>query len=272
MDKKMKYDVDELIEMLDYNQPIQIQKIAIEYAKKIKNVMYLCKPPYGSMLNAAKVLSSKSDSELEPALQYMFEMIKDIQMPGALIIEERLRKYDHDNENFKKKFIEAQKNADDIFYRNELYKLYLDELDPSFDVNSLIKNDENKIKYPISTEMWFYSNHEFKEFNILLSIKQRKNLDKKIINEYDLFIEFNHSLDVDIITIKMNKDKKTILNTTELYKEKTKIKSSRFHRNYYFYEEIEDVTSFPGEYEIIIYTNIDEFEEKLYQQGHLIIN
>ena len=86
--------IDELYEMLSWNQPEEIQQRAIEEAGTVKN-LYLFLQPCGKDIweNCAEVLFRHTDEELEPYLEGMFHWLIDLNWPGAERIQERLRQY-----------------------------------------------------------------------------------------------------------------------------------------------------------------------------------
>lgn len=101
-------NIDEIIELLDWNNDVEIQQKGIELAKNIKDITVFIKPKhhnYSKMVweNCAIILRDKTDEELTPYLENLLEWIKDINWPGALIIMERL-----------KQFLDTQKIADAI--------------------------------------------------------------------------------------------------------------------------------------------------------------
>ena len=90
-------DYNEIIEMLDWNNPPEVQKKGIELARQVKCLNVFLQPflPNASKSlweNAAIVLCEKSDEELSPYFQGMLEWIRDLNVPGAEIVFERLKK------------------------------------------------------------------------------------------------------------------------------------------------------------------------------------
>ena len=88
-------NIDEIMEMLDWNKNEEEQRRGIELAKEIKCINVFMQP-YGKNLweNCAKILYDKTDKELQPYLSRLFEWVQDLNWPGALIILERLKKYE----------------------------------------------------------------------------------------------------------------------------------------------------------------------------------
>ena len=90
----MTVDIDTLFEMLDENQPIEVQEEAIREARKIKSLSVLMQPvEYKlSWKNCAKVICEKTDKELNSYKYEMLEWLQDLNWPGAFLIMERLEK------------------------------------------------------------------------------------------------------------------------------------------------------------------------------------
>ena len=92
----MTVDIDTLYEMLDEEQPIEIQEAALREARKIKSLSVFMQPvEYKlSWKNCAKVISEKTDKELNSYKYEMLEWLQDLNWPGAFLIMERLEKMD----------------------------------------------------------------------------------------------------------------------------------------------------------------------------------
>ena len=90
----MTVDIDTLFEMLDENQPIEVQEEAIREARKIKSLSVFMQPvEYKlSWKNCAKVICEKTDKELNSYKYEMLEWLQDLNWPGAFLIMERLEK------------------------------------------------------------------------------------------------------------------------------------------------------------------------------------
>lgn len=85
--------IDQIFEMLSWNNEEKIQEQGIEEAKKIKHLSVLIQPMESKSIweNCAKVLASKSDQELESYLIPLFEWLQDMNWPGADVIYKRLK-------------------------------------------------------------------------------------------------------------------------------------------------------------------------------------
>ena len=86
--------IDQIFDMMSWNNEEKIQRQGIEEAKKIKNLSVLFQPIESKSIweNCAKVLVSKEDQELKLYLINMFQWLQDMNWPGAEHIYERLKK------------------------------------------------------------------------------------------------------------------------------------------------------------------------------------
>ena len=91
------YSIDEIMEMLDWNNPEEAQEEGRNLCKNIKciNLFLQPGPPYGKRVwdNCAAILSERSDEELKPYLYEMFEWLEDMNWPGTECIYDRLKQY-----------------------------------------------------------------------------------------------------------------------------------------------------------------------------------
>lgn len=90
----MSTEIDEIFDMLSWDNDEKIQQQGIEKAKKIKNLSVLFQPIESKSIweNCAKVLISKEDQELNLYLISMFQWLQDMNWPGAELIYERLKR------------------------------------------------------------------------------------------------------------------------------------------------------------------------------------
>ena len=91
-------DIDEIMEMLDWNQPEEIQKKGRELARQVRTLSVFLRPYYDGKSkslweNCAIILSVRTDEELSHYLTSLFVWITDLNWPGALIIFERLKNF-----------------------------------------------------------------------------------------------------------------------------------------------------------------------------------
>lgn len=95
-------DVDYIISLFHWDRSEKDQALGLELARDVKSINVFLQP--GTLAgkptwdNCAKVLSKKSDAELEPYLFELFEWIQDLNWPGALCIHERLQRFQRSEE------------------------------------------------------------------------------------------------------------------------------------------------------------------------------
>lgn len=91
------HSIDKIMDMLDSGNPKAIQAKGIEYGLKIKSINVFLLPMNPGHVknvweNCARILASKEDELLLPYTPQLFEWLRDLNWPGALIILERLKK------------------------------------------------------------------------------------------------------------------------------------------------------------------------------------
>lgn len=86
---------EDIIKMMDWHQDEDVQLYAINEAMKDESIDYWIQPGYYkySWENCAKVVVSKDDLILSKYLSKILKWLQDINWPGALIILERLEKF-----------------------------------------------------------------------------------------------------------------------------------------------------------------------------------
>ena len=94
----MKYSIDEIMDMLVWNQPEEVQAKGRELAREVRCINVFFQPPYpahGKCVweNCALILAERTDEELKPYISKMFEWLMDINWPGASCIEDRLKRF-----------------------------------------------------------------------------------------------------------------------------------------------------------------------------------
>ncbi len=89
----MSLGIDEIFELMSWDNDESAQIHGIEEAKKIRHLSVLFQPMESKSVweNCAKVLADKSDEELKLYLIDMFKWLQDMNWPGADIIYGRLR-------------------------------------------------------------------------------------------------------------------------------------------------------------------------------------
>jgi len=86
------------MDMLDWNNSIEMQQKGIELAKDVKSINVFILPMHPGCNknvweNCAKILANKTDEVLNPYLTELLEWLQDLTWPGTLIIIERLKKF-----------------------------------------------------------------------------------------------------------------------------------------------------------------------------------
>lgn len=131
-------DMNKIYEMLDWNNPPEIQSKGRSLAKNTGTITPFLQPmtpKYNKNVweNCAAIISDESDEKLEPHLVKLFEWIEDLNWPGALIILDRLKIFS--GEKLKKPFIHRFNYADSL--NNEEGQTWLDYLSELLDNESL---------------------------------------------------------------------------------------------------------------------------------------
>ena len=127
------YNIDDIMDMLDWNQSKEEQEKGLKLAKNIKGINVFIQPldpkhNKNVWENCAKVLSERSDEELKPYIISLLEWLQDMNWPGAFIIFERLKIY-KDKENFDWSYYVVMNRA--VKLNDEIWKDNLIELSKS---------------------------------------------------------------------------------------------------------------------------------------------
>ncbi|MBR2444413.1 MAG: DUF5071 domain-containing protein [Clostridia bacterium] len=91
-------DVTEILDMIDWNMPLEIQSKGVFLAKKVETIAPFIQPvtpKYNKNVwkNCAVIIADKNDEKLKPHLVELLEWLQDMNWPGAFCILERLQKY-----------------------------------------------------------------------------------------------------------------------------------------------------------------------------------
>lgn len=88
-------DINKIYNMLNWENPSEIQLEGIRLAKRISDLSLLIQPPAVPSVweHCANILFEKSDVELEPYLDSLLEWLQDLNWPGALVVLERLKRF-----------------------------------------------------------------------------------------------------------------------------------------------------------------------------------
>lgn len=127
------YNIDDIMDMLDWNQSKEEQEKGLKLAKNIKSINVFIQPldpkhNKNVWENCAKVLSERSDEELKPYIIPLLEWLQDMNWPGAFIIFERLKNY-KDKKNFDWSYYEVMNRA--VKLNDKIWKDNLIELSKS---------------------------------------------------------------------------------------------------------------------------------------------
>ena len=119
-------DILEILDMIDWNKPVETQSKGISLASKFENIVPFIQPltpkhNKNVWENCAVIISQKSDEKIKPYLVELLEWLQDMNWPGALCILDRLCKYSDNNTIFEaiNTCIEkAKENRDDVWNSN----------------------------------------------------------------------------------------------------------------------------------------------------------
>ena len=80
-------NIDEIMDMLDWNNSIEVQEKGIELGGKVRCINVFLQPGHPGHCknvwdNCAKILSQKSDETLKPYISNLLEWIEDSNWPG----------------------------------------------------------------------------------------------------------------------------------------------------------------------------------------------
>lgn len=136
-------DITEIMDMLDWHMPPEIQCKGIVLAQTIDSITPFIQPVtlkhnINVWENCATIISKRSDEELEPYLLELLEWIEDLNWPGALIILKRLKIFS--GEKLKEPFMNRYTCAENL--NNEEGLRLLDCL------SELLDNEELKARLP----------------------------------------------------------------------------------------------------------------------------
>ncbi len=88
----MRVGIDQIFECLSSDKSEEIQALGVELASNINNLSVLIMPIENKSIweNCAKVLTSKSEEELQLYFIELFEWLKDMTWPGAYLVYDKL--------------------------------------------------------------------------------------------------------------------------------------------------------------------------------------
>lgn len=93
------HNIDDIMDMLDWNAPAEVQENGRTLARSIKCINVFLQPGHHAhnknvWSNCAMILAERSDLELRPYLHNLFEWLIDMNWPGAYCIWNRLKRYE----------------------------------------------------------------------------------------------------------------------------------------------------------------------------------
>lgn len=97
-------NIDQIMDMLDWNNPQQVQEKGRMLARNIRCINVFLQPGHPGHAknvwdNCAKILSARTDDELQPYIYELLSWLKDMNWPGAECIYSRLERYQR-NQHF----------------------------------------------------------------------------------------------------------------------------------------------------------------------------
>lgn len=116
------YSIDEIISMLDGNNPPEIQEKGRRLAREVKCINVFIRPlaPYGKKVweNCAEILCEKSDDELSNYYFRLLEWLQDMNWPGAICVYSRLVKcqYEYFDNILDRTIFDSKLLNDNIWY------------------------------------------------------------------------------------------------------------------------------------------------------------
>ena len=123
-------DITEIMDMLDWHMPSEIQIEGISLARNIKTIIPFIQPltpkhNKNVWENCAVIISEKSDKEITPHLPELLEWLQDMNWPGAFCILNRLKNYSDNNSilSAKSLCLEKAKGCNDEIWEGQLITL-----------------------------------------------------------------------------------------------------------------------------------------------------
>ena len=95
-------DITEIMDMLDWHMPSEIQSKGISLARNTETIIPFIQPltpkhNKNVWENCAVIIAEKSDESLKPYLVELLEWLQDMNWPGAFCILDRLKNYSDKN-------------------------------------------------------------------------------------------------------------------------------------------------------------------------------
>lgn len=95
-------NIIEIMDMLDWHMPLEIQSKGISFARNIETIIPFIQPltpkhNKNVWENCAVIIAENSDEKLKPHLVELLEWLQDMNWPGAFCILNRLQRYSDNN-------------------------------------------------------------------------------------------------------------------------------------------------------------------------------
>lgn len=90
---------ERIFDLFDWNNPKEKQEEGLQLARQVRDLTIFLQPisekhNKNVWENCARILCEKEDEELEGILCSLMEWLQDLNWPGALLIQERLRHFE----------------------------------------------------------------------------------------------------------------------------------------------------------------------------------
>ena len=122
--------ITEILDMLDWNNPLEVQSKGRTLAKGIETIAPFIQPltaihNKNVWDNCAIIIADSNDEKLKPHLVELLEWLQDLNWPGALCILYRLQKYSDDSfiHSAINTCVEKAKKFNDETWEQNLYML-----------------------------------------------------------------------------------------------------------------------------------------------------
>lgn len=123
-------EVTEIMDMIDWHMPPEIQAKGISLAKDIETIIPFIQPltprhNKNVWENCAVIIAEKGDEKLKPYLVELLEWLQDMNWPGAFCILERLQRYSDNNsiQSVINICVEKAKGCNDEVWEDNLHLL-----------------------------------------------------------------------------------------------------------------------------------------------------
>jgi len=172
----MMCNIDEIMDMLDWNNPPEIQEKGRMLARTVKCFNVFLQPGHSKYHknvwdNCAMILAEKTDSELRPYVRELFKWLADLNWPGTFCIWDRLKQFE-DKEWLNNRLLDCIDEAKALKARAWLSNLleFRGEPDAPLDnENDAINEVFSKRVYELIVEQ---GTNQYREWSELLPINE----------------------------------------------------------------------------------------------------